>query len=36
MMLGRDGEAGALAPGARIGLTFANADALVLSGSASG
>jgi spermidine/putrescine transport system ATP-binding protein len=36
MTLGRDGEAGALAPGARIGLTFANADALVLSGSASG
>jgi hypothetical protein len=36
MTLGRDVEAGALAAGARIGLTFANADALVLSGSAGG
>ena len=36
MTLGRAGDAGPLTPGARIGLAFAEADALVLSAAASG
>ena len=36
MTLGRDGDAGALSPGAKIGLAFSSSDALVLPALASG
>jgi hypothetical protein len=36
MTMGRDGDASGLTPGARVGLAFSSADALVLPAPASG